>query len=112
VAFYGCKVTPEDVQNALLRVPGLKGAFDFALHPFEDDNANKRLEVWLEANGGIADVEALERDFFAELEATNQDFRESIRMVSWELRPRLKVFRQGKSPLSGQDPRIKKRYIV
>ena len=46
------------------------------------------------------------------LAATNQDFRESIRMVPETRRPQIKLFAFGESPISGQDPRIKKRYIV
>jgi phenylacetate-CoA ligase len=115
VAFYGCKITPEDVQNVILRIPALaEHTGDFALHPFEDERANKRLEVWLEAKAGakLPEAEAIEADFFAELARLNQDFRESIKMVPEAHRPRLKVYGSGTSPLAGQDPRIKKRYIV
>jgi phenylacetate-CoA ligase len=111
VAFYGCKITPEDIQHVILRLPDLATvAADFALHPYEDDRANKRLEVWIETKGDI------DRDlgpaFFDGLAEVNQDFRESIRMVPADLKPTLRLFRQGESPLAGQDPRIKKKYIV
>jgi phenylacetate-coenzyme A ligase PaaK-like adenylate-forming protein len=42
VAFYGCKITPEDIQHVLLRLaPTLGAVANFALHPFEDADANQ-----------------------------------------------------------------------
>ena len=49
VAFYGCKIAPEDVQHALVHLAQTMGSVaNFALHPYEDADANKRLELWLE----------------------------------------------------------------
>jgi phenylacetate-CoA ligase len=116
VAFYGCKITPEDLQHALLRVPALAaGAADFALHPLEDEQANKRLELWFEMKVGAdlpADLDRLQTDLLEELASVNQDFRESLRMMTQELRPKVRVWAHGKSPMAGQDLRIKKRYIL
>ncbi|HEY4183496.1 MAG TPA: CoF synthetase [Polyangia bacterium] len=117
VAFYGCKLTPEDLQNVVMRVPALgRQVANFALHPFEDARANKRLELWFELSPGLAvppaDDEALRDGVLSELAAVNQDFRESIRMVPPDGRPTLKFFPFGDSPISGQDIRVKKRYIV
>ncbi len=47
-----------------------------------------------------------------ELARVNQDFRESRRMIPDGMSPTLKLFPFGQSPISGQDIRIKKRYIV
>jgi phenylacetate-CoA ligase len=115
VAFYGCKITPEDLQSAILKVPPLRdGVADFALHPYEDAEANKRLELWVEMKAGadVPDAGAIVDALIAELASVNQDFRESIKMVREAHRPTLRVYGHGRSPLSGQDPRIKKRYIV
>jgi len=116
VAFYGCKITPEDLQHVVLRVAALgKSIANFALHPFEDEFANKRLELWFELEKDAApptDTEPLREQILNELSLVNQDFRESIRMVPAYLRPRLKLFPFGQGPISGQDIRIKKRYIV
>lgn len=116
VAFYGCKITPEDLQNVVLRVPALgKNVANFALHPYEDERANKRLEFWFELEAGIAapaDLGPLAEGVIAELTLVNQDFRESIRMVPPALRPAVKLFPFGEGPLAGQDIRVKKRYIV
>lgn len=116
VAFYGCKITPEDVQNVVLRTAALgRNVANFALHPFEDERADKRLEFWFELEAGVsaaADLGALAETVIAELSLVNQDFRESIRMVPAALRPSVKLFPFGEGPLAGQDIRVKKRYIV
>lgn len=113
VAFYGCKLTPEDLQHAILRVPELD-AIEYALHPYEDDHANKRLELWIELRAGssLEITPALEAALLRALAEVNQDFRESIRMVPAEHAPRLRLYAAGTSPMSGGDARIKKRYIL
>ena len=118
VGFYGCKITPEDIQHVILRVPGLgKNIENFALRPYEDADANKRLELLLELAAGVpspdaASAAALNDDTWRELAVVNQDFRESVKMIPAERRPTIKLFPFGASPISGQDIRIKKRYIV
>jgi phenylacetate-CoA ligase len=116
VAFYGCKITPEDIQNVILSVPELGARVEnYALHPYEDAAADKRLEIWLELAAGVAapaDPRALEQAVLEQLTRVNQDFRESVRMIPADRRPTLKLFPFGGSPLSGQDIRIKRRYIV
>ena len=108
VAFYGCKLTPEDLQHAILGIPELARATEYALHPFEDEAANKRLELWVEHPTADATLAA---ELLRRLAEVNQDFRESIRMVPAEHRPQLRVWARD-SPMSQQDPRIKKRYIL
>ena len=116
VAFYGCKITPEDIQHVLLRVtPTLGAVANFALHPYEDENANKRLELWLEMDRDVAlpaDRDAVTADLLRELAAVNQDFRESVKMIRPELRPTVVLYPFGDSPMSGQDIRIKRRYVM
>ena len=116
VGFYGCKITPEDIQHVILRVPALASQVaNFALHPFEDADANKRLELWLELEDGVAmpaTTSDLDAEVWRELAAVNQDFRESIRMIPAGRAPTIKLFAFGQSPMSGQDIRVKKQYIV
>src|SRR5665213_1617796 len=108
------------LQHVLMRRPELGGqVVNFALHPYEDAAANKRLELWIELVEGAkapegVDVSSASWDsqIWAELAAVNQDFRESIRMVPREFQPTVKLFAFGTSPISGQDARIKKQYIV
>jgi phenylacetate-CoA ligase len=116
VGFYGCKITPEDIQHVVVRVTSLGDRIaNFALHPYEDEGANKRLELWFELADGVTmpdDVRALDDDVWRELAAINQDFRESIKMVPDARRPTIKLFPFGASPISGQDIRVKRRYIA
>lgn len=119
VPFYGCKLTPDDLQHAILRVPALAAdAAELAFHPYEDASANKRLDLWIELRPGSAllatsaDVSKLGAELVHQLAEVNQDFRESIRMVPPERAPRLQLFPSGEGPLANQDARIKKQYIV
>jgi phenylacetate-CoA ligase len=116
VAFYGCKITPEDIQHVLVRLAPTMGAVaQFALHPFEDSDANKRLELWLEMERGVAppaDRDSATADVLRELTVVNQDFRESVRMIQPALRPTVVFHEFGASPMSGQDVRLKRRYIM
>ena len=83
----------------------------------KDEKANKRLELLIEmaenvpvpsGDGAIA----LGDDIWRELASVNQDFRESVKMIPAERKPTLKVYPYNESPISAQDIRIKKRYIV
>jgi len=115
IGFYGCKITPEDLQHVILRVDSLgERVTNFALHPYEDDDANKRLEIWFELaeDAPSPDVDRLRLAVLTELAVVNQDFRESIRMVPAERRPAVKVFRHGQSPIPSQDIRLKRQYIL
>ncbi|HXV14240.1 MAG TPA: CoF synthetase [Candidatus Krumholzibacteria bacterium] len=116
VAFYGCKITPDDVQNAITRVPLLQElTANYALHPYEDDAANKRLEIWIELSAESQapdDVAGITEGLKRELAAVNQDFREAIRMIQPGFHPILRFFPHGEGPLAGQDPRVKRRYIL
>jgi hypothetical protein len=88
---------------------------NFALHPYDDADANKRLELWLEMDKGVelpADCDAATSDLLRELAVVNQDFRESLKMIGPALRPAVIFHRFGESPMSGQDIRIKRRYIL
>ena len=80
-----------------------------------DADANKRLELWLEMETCVAlpaDRDAATTDLLRELAAVNQDFREAVKMIRPALRPTVVFHRFGESPMSGQDIRIKRRYIM
>jgi len=114
VAFYGCKITPDHVQAAILAVPELASSIaEYALRVWEDERADKRLEVIVELKPGAPRPgPGAEKDLFDRLAAGNQDFGESRRMVPPHLAPRLTIEDAGASRLSGQDIRIKKTYVL
>lgn len=116
IAYYGCNLSPEDLDNAIMATPGLgEITAHYALHPYEDDNANKRLEFWIEMKPGCATPASpgvLTNELLKALARVNQDFRESIKMVPVDLRPTLILFPAGQGPLAGQDVRLKRQYIL
>ncbi len=95
--------------------PTLGAVANFALHPFEDAHANKRLELWLEMERSVAlpvDPSAATADVLRELAAVNQDFRESVKMIPAAFQPTVVFYSFGEGPMSGQDIRLKRRYIM
>ncbi|KAA9339093.1 CoF synthetase [Hymenobacter busanensis] len=116
VAYFGCKIALPDVQEALMRTPGLaERVHSFTLFTAEDTQANKQLRVCFEllaAQRFVAlDKAALSAAFFAELQAVNQDFRESWRMIPVENRPQVEFYPYHTGPFKDSDLRIKLRYI-
>jgi len=115
VAFYGCKVTPADVESAVYSIPELAGLVDsFALLVHEDENVDKRLTIALElAEGKRAPDSAgnLRGGFLSRLTEVNQDYREAARFIPAGGEPELEFHALGTGPFAGNDIRLKKRYI-
>ncbi|MEA3191123.1 MAG: hypothetical protein QOD77_1705 [Thermoplasmata archaeon] len=115
VAYYGCKLAPADVEQAIFRTAGLSERItSFALLVAEEAGGDKRLTVALESRPGTpppADLEAVRAALFVSLAAVNQDFRESIRMVPAGLEPQVAFHAAGAGPFEGHDIRLKRRYI-
>jgi phenylacetate-CoA ligase len=115
VAWYGCKIPPADVQEALFRLPMLASRIDaFQVQTFEDADGDKRLVVALELTPACATLSAdvWATEFFDALAAVNQDFRESRRMAPANVAPRLAFFATGTGPFAGADIRIKRQYLA
>ncbi len=117
VAYFGCKIAPPDVQEALLGVPELaERVASFTLFTSEGPLADKQLRVCLELAEHQpqplpAATAALSELFFAELRRVNQDFRESWRMVPAGQRPRVEFCSFQTGPFQAADLRIKHRYV-
>ncbi len=115
VAFYGCKITPNEVEKIVFETDGLAGVVElFALVLGEDDRTNKTLTIAFELRPGAVapnDVDSLTHDFLERLAAANQDYRESRKMVPQGLLPRLKFYDHGTGPFEGKDIRLKSKYI-
>jgi phenylacetate-CoA ligase len=114
VAYYGCKIPPADVQEAIFRVPSLAQDVDaFQLQVHDDAAGDKRLVVALE----VAEPEACDpvldsEAFFDALADVNQDFRESRRMVPAGKAPEVAFHAAGCGPFEGADIRVKRAYIA
>lgn len=113
VSFFGCKIPPADVQEALFRCPALSGAVDaFQLSTIETDTADKALVLSLETEGAPdADPQQWATQVFDQLALINQDFRESRRMAPPVSAPRVELFARGTGPFAGADPRLKRQYV-
>lgn len=115
VSWYGCKIPPSDVQEALFRLPLLSAHVDgFQLNAFDDENGDKQLNVAIELAAGrtVFEHEALAVSFFDALEAVNQDFRESRRIAPKLKPPTLSFYAFGTGPFAGADKRIKRQYVA
>lgn len=116
VAYYGCKITPADIEEVLFSLPGLaERAQSFALLVSEDEKADKSLHLAVELRAGVAeetvDAAAARERIFGRLREVNQDFRESIRMVPAGLEPTVAFHASGTGPFASHDIRLKRRYI-
>jgi phenylacetate-CoA ligase len=116
VAYYGCKVTPANVEEAVYSIAELAGQVQaFALVVTEDPCAEKRLTIALELNADTsppADVARLSERIVERLAELNQDFREALRFMPGSARPRLDLHPSGTGPFAGHDIRLKRRYIM
>ena len=116
VAFYGCKITPNEIEKIVFETPQLAPIVElFALLTGEDERTNKTLTVALELRPGAtapsSDLDLLNREVFERLAVANQDYRESRKMIPAGLEPRLKFFEHGTGPFAGKDIRLKSNYI-
>jgi phenylacetate-CoA ligase len=115
VAWYGCKIPPADVQEALFRLPFLASRIDaFQVQTIEDADGDKRLTVALELTPSCTTLsaEVWATEFFDALASVNQDFRESRRMAPANVAPQLVFFATGTGPFTGADIRIKRQYLA
>lgn len=114
VAYYGCKIPPADVQEALFRQPALASGVDaFQLRTYDDEEGDKRLEIALEITDVALSFRAghWTRVLYDALAEVNQDFRESRRMVPPGKEPTLEMHDAGEGPFAGADIRIKRSYV-
>ncbi len=115
VGFYGCKITPGEVEKIIFSMPELAEAFNsFRLITFEDAQHDKQLTLAIELGQGKAapaDSETMRERIFSALRGANQDYRESERIFTAKgVVPKLEFhgFREG--PFVGSDIRLKSKY--
>lgn len=116
VAYYGCKVTPGNVQDVVFSLTDLAERVDsFALVVTEDERADKRLALAFELRPGVspptADPAALRQRLLGRLAELNQDYREAQRFMPAEALPTLEWHAHGTGPFAGGDVRLKKHYV-
>lgn len=117
VAYYGCKITPSEVESLLYGMDDVaKNINAFAIVTSEDAGNNKHLAICLELAEGKSAPQgdaatALRDRIFQRLTEVNQDFRESIRMVPAGYEPTIEFHNKAQGPFAKNDIRVKCRYI-
>jgi phenylacetate-CoA ligase len=115
VPYYGSKVTPENVDEALYAFPELaERVASFALILTEDELATKRLAIafeLVEAHEPPQDVERVRTLLLEELRRINQDFREASRFIPPESVPTVEFHAAATGPFASHDVRLKRQYV-
>lgn len=115
VSWYGCKIPPADVQEAICRTPQLATRVDgFQLGTTEDATGDKRLVIAVEevAEPHEAWTTADNEVLLQALASVNQDFRESRRLAPVDRAPKVLAYAAGAGPFADMDVRIKRRYVA
>lgn len=114
VAFYGCKITPGDLEDVFFGIPDLAHLMNaFTVITSEDGASNKRLELAIELVDGAAapaDAAGLQARVLDDLAKVNQDWRESRRMVPAGA-VTLSFYPKNQGPFVDSDIRLKSKYI-
>lgn len=114
VPFYGCKISPADVEAVLSGDAVLAEAFHcFQIASGHDGALSEILTIALErARGGGHAVDAadLRRRLFTGLQRVNQDFREVSKMFA-EDKLLVEVHEFETGPFAARDIRVKNRYL-
>jgi phenylacetate-CoA ligase len=118
VVFFGCKISPEHIQELILKIPALvTSVHSFTMLTYEDRSVNKNLELCFELNDAAAlpaiqrDSAELKKQIIHTLKLSNQDFRESMNVVPNEDKLQIHFYEPDGGPFQGNDHRIKRKYI-
>ncbi len=115
VAFYGCKITPGDIEDIIFKTPLLtQNINSFSLITTEDKDVNKHLILALEMKENtevLKDPEEIKGNIFELLKTVNQDYREASTMIPKGFEPELEVYPFKEGPFAVNDIRLKKHYI-
>jgi len=117
VAFFGCKITPQDIQQTIYSMPKLAKVINsFSMITYEDERVNKKLTLALEFTEGLKipknlDEKELADQLFKKLQEVNQDYREIAGIVPKASTPIVELYEYGKGPFAINDIRLKQNYI-
>lgn len=117
VAFFGCKITPQDIQQVIYSMPKFAKVINsFSMISYEDERINKKLTLALELSEGLKipkefNEKEIALKIFEKLKEVNQDYREIAGIVPKASTPIVEVYEYGKGPFSINDIRLKQNYI-
>lgn len=117
VAFFGCKITPQDIQQVIYSMPKFAKLINsFSMITYEDEKVNKKLTLALELSDGLKipkefNEKEIAQKMFEKLKEVNQDYREIAGIVPKASTPIVELYEYGKGPFAINDIRLKQNYI-
>jgi phenylacetate-CoA ligase len=117
IDYYGANVTPESIREVIYTVEALAPIVStYRLLSFEDDEANKRMEIAVELEDGAAmpeDVAVLEEVLLERLAAINGDFLNAWKHTAPATNmPKLSLHQFGTGPFAGGQRKLKNEYVA
>lgn len=115
VAFYGCKITPGDMEEVIFQNAMLaETTSSFSLITSEDERLAKHLTIAFELKPDTkapTKIKTVTSEIISSLQNINQDFRESFKMIPEGAMPDIVFHKNGTGPFALNDIRLKKHYI-
>ena len=117
IDYYGANVTPESIREAVYAVERLAPLVNtYRLLSYEDEQANKRMEVACELveDGAMpGDAGAIGAEVFERLAAINGDFYNALNHTApADNRPRFTLHPFGTGPFAGGQKKLKNEYVT
>ena len=117
IDYYGANVTPDSIREVLYAVERLAPiANTYRLLSYEDEQANKRMEIAIElAEGAVApeDVESIEQELFERLAAINGDFLNAWKHTApADNMPQMTLHAFDTGPFEGGQKKLKNVYVA
>jgi phenylacetate-CoA ligase len=117
IDYYGANVTPESIREVIYAVEALAPIVNtYRLLSYEDELANKRMEIAAELCEGVKmpeNVDALGDELFERLAAINGDFLNAWKHTAPpDNMPRLTLHPFGTGPFAGGQRKLKNEYVA
>jgi phenylacetate-CoA ligase len=117
IDYYGANVTPESIREVIYAVEALAPIVNtYRLLSFEDEQANKRMEIAVELCEGAqmpGNADALGEELFEQLAAINGDFLNAWKHTApRDNMPKLTLHAFGTGPFAGGQRKLKNEYVA
>ncbi|MBA3722590.1 MAG: hypothetical protein H0W88_09340 [Parachlamydiaceae bacterium] len=117
VNYRGAKIPQEHLQEAIEKVPALKGSINnYAFNTYIDAKNSPVVEFWLELKKDVpvpGNIDELKTMLIDQLKLINQDFRFQLEKAPADATPQLRIFANGEAGyMSNQDPHRKRKYVL
>jgi phenylacetate-CoA ligase len=117
VDYYGANVTPDSIREVIYAVEALAPIVNtYRLLSYEDENANKRMEIAAELVEGAtvpANADALGNELFERLAAINGDFTNAWKHTApADNMPQFTLHPFGTGPFAGGQRKLKNEYVT